>query len=40
MVKIVGEKMFDMNDKQNRLLINKIEIIKKELIRTNTPKSN
>lgn len=40
MVKIIGGKMFDMNDKQNRLRINKIEIIKEELIRTNTPKSN
>lgn len=39
-MKIIGEKIIDMNDKQNRLHLNKIRILKEVLIRTSMPKYN
>lgn len=39
-MKIIGEKMIDINDKQNRFHINKIRILEEELIRTSMPKYN
>lgn len=39
-MKIIGEKMIDINDKQNRFHINKIRILEEKLIRTSMPKYN
>lgn len=39
-MKIIGEKMIDMNGKQNRLHINKIKIFEEDLIRKSMPKYN